>query len=699
MDELLSLFDNNTGVEASVTDVKSRDVLTQSFRDARKEDDFSSAFVLSKPVQNNESNLKPSPAINTANTAVKTSSGNVVCDPITGLRITNRKTSRAEMVDHFAPLTYKSVSLLAASSRSEWTTYTTDGSEKGATNLATCGIIVADTSSRISSNTGRAFGTIQLGDLTSPSQSSGGPTSRSNNIHALVTVFLFGEALGVIKRHKRFLQKGWVCAILSPNLMPSREGSSTAVSLSVNDPRQILLIGKSIDCGNCRGTIRKKVSSEYGPRWEDVGCSTLIDLRGGSAYCLTHRRQGLSSRGTMDSKTNKIPDNRLQKIRADNKRNGITHITTFSSHKNLSSSQNVTQGGRTTSSISLAEALSQPSFLEQSPPIASSTTTMQHLKRAPKHMKKAANGTSTKVTNPYVKAKSAEQSAKRKDNTIFSSGDILGQALERKKARLDNNRSVSKKYSKQQNGKPKKVFHAEGYDGSVQVPKPSSLFRKAAITVSQNSSSNSNRASATSNVLEKQRTLAELLRQKKNGVVNNKTEDLLSRLSSRTGQAPSVKNKTPRSNFASTFGSSDNLDRDSLLSAQSRFASAASAQEYARARGAIQELEAKEFEMDQRKQRKDNSNSKGGKVSDATKKQSNIVTAGWICRSCKKKTPFKPVSCIRARHDVQQHRELKNRISSVGSTKERLQRHGKDAEEGGLTLGSGLEWSWSGYRR
>jgi len=46
---------------------------------------------------------------------------------------------------------------------------------------------------------------------------------------------------------------------------------------------------------------------------------------------------------------------------------------------------------------------------------------------------------------------------------------------------------------------------------------------------------------------------------------------------------------------------------------------------------------------------------------------------------------------------VHQQRELKNRVASVGSTNERMQRHGKDSDEGGLTLGSGIEWS--GYRR
>lgn len=523
---------------------------------------------------------------------------------------------------------------------------------------------------------------IQLGDLASAG-SGVSSKSNNNNIRALVTVFLFGEALSIIKKSKRCLQKGWVVSILNPSLMPSRDGSSTAVSLSVNDPRQILLIGRSVDCGSCKGTIRKKVASDYGPKWEEVGCSTLIDLRGGSGYCLTHRRQGLSSRGSTN--TNKASESRLQKWRADNVRNSVSHVSTFNNQRNAQPHR----------ASSLLEALSQPGILEETLPAASSTMTTQHLKRAPKHMKKALNVGAAKASNPYAKPKSTERCIKRRDHDV-SQDDILGAALERKKARLGNLQpNYSNKISTRKSVKSEcKVFHTEGYDGSVQVPKPSSLFlRKSAISAPIGSTSNSNKKPATSDILEKQRSLAELLQQKREGVINSKTQDLISRLSSRRAQQPSSStNKPSRNNFASSFGESSTLeDRNSLLCAQSRFANAANAQEYARARGVIQELEAKEFEMDQRKQ---HAGSKvGGKASDTPSKATNIVTTGWVCRSCKKKTPYKPVGCIRARHDVQQQRELKNRLSSLGSTNERLQRHGKDSDEGGLTLGSGLEWS------
>jgi minichromosome maintenance protein 10 len=713
MDELLSLFDDdNTAGGIPVASAGAGTAEATVPKQCQNEDDFASAFFCQSSTskskvntQSNNSKGRPLSAVSkaaviTGNNASK--HDQTSCDPITGLRVTDRKTSRAEMCDHFSTLTYKSVSMLAAASRSEWST-TTDGSDKGSTTLATCGIITCDTTSRVSSKTGRAFGMIQLGDIIGGSSL----PHKSNNIHPLVTVFLFGDALSVIQRNKRFLQKGWVCAILSPSLMPSKGdnkagSSSTAVSLSVNDPRQILLIGRSVDAGNCKGTIRKKVASDYGgSKFEDVGCSTLIDLRGGSRYCITHRRQGLSSRGTTSTNNSKTSsdNSRLQKLRLDNVRNGITHASSFNNtnhqRNNNLLSQNSMQVGRT-SSISLSEALSRPGFLDETLPVAapsSMTTTTQHLKNTPKHMKKATNVKETRVLhNPYAKSKATDQCAKRKGHE-----DVLGEALGRKKARLDN--SISKNASSMK-ANVNKVFQAEGYDGSVKVPKPSSLFRKAATFRPGSLSSSANNKTATSDILEKQRSLAELLQQKKQGVVNSRTEDLLSRLSSNMTRvhpsSSSVKSgQSTRNTFASSFGDFGN-DND-ILNAKSRFASAANAQEYARARGAIQELEVKEFEMDQRKQKRTSgggATKNGGKEKEASTK--GIVTAGWICKTCKKKTPMKPVVCIRSRHDVHQQRELSNRKSTIGSTKERLQRHGKEAEEGGLTLGSGLEWSWRG---
>ena len=141
------------------------------------------------------------------------------------------------------------------------------------------------------------------------------------------------------------------------------------------------------------------------------------------------------------------------------------------------------------------------------------------------------------------------------------------------------------------------------------------------------------------------------------------------------------------------FGGGEPLDSDRILNAKSRFDGAVTAHNYAKARAAVQELEARECKQDEREVRKLASEKrKAGKSSSG---DGSIVTTGWICRTCRKKTSFKPASCIAARHDVRQQRQLKNDKRAPGTRKERLDRHDKDSADGGLKLGSGIEWSWN----
>jgi minichromosome maintenance protein 10 len=188
-----------------------------------------------------------------------------------------------------------------------------------------------------------------------------------------------------------------------------------------------------------------------------------------------------------------------------------------------------------------------------------------------------------------------------------------------------------------------------------------------------------------------------------------------------SGGNPTSRRNDGRGDFASTFGgvaaaaADDDDDVDGgpagrsasalerIASARSRFASAVDAREYARARGAVQALEAREESSTMGDKQKNNNANEKKKDGLPVVAKNAIVTSGWSCRSCKKTTPFKPASCIRAGHDVRQRRELKEEGrrsangSSLGSRKDRLDRHGRDDEEGGLTLGSGLEWSgWRG---
>lgn len=479
-----------------------------------------------------------------------------------------------------------------------------------------------------------------------------------------------------------------------------------------------------------------RAASEYGGvRWEDSRCGTLVDLRLSGGYCEKHRRQGLSSSGNGGKSNNKSTNSSgnmtfMQQQRMQNAgmampmKVGGGGQAIAGNRAGQASSYIMGTGGRP----SLSEVFLQS--LEPTTPAATllPTSNPQLLKRAPKHMKKMPSSsmqqTAKKVVpaaasrtnnvantkNPYLIGKT-EQAAKRKEPQ-----DLLGLALERKRARSSGMPlPISKKSTllKPATAKSNKVFNPEGYEGSVFVPKPSAVLFHRNATASAAAVTPSPRVSSEALRI-KQKSLAEMLKVKggaaiatspprKRHVINKESlarskHKILAKggtrvvhtNSERSGHPSSQSNK--RDAFASAFGDTSSsagqsFDREALLNAKSRFSAAANAQEYARARSVVQELEAREVTKDG----KNNSKQKD------TKSTVAIVTTGWSCRTCKKTTPYKPVSCIHAKHDVRQKRELKGGAKSLGSRKERLDRHGKDEETGGLTLGSGLDWSgWRG---
>lgn len=746
MDELLSLFDDadSGGVSAGQVNKNETKITTQ--RDSHKNststsqhDDFASSFgVASGSSDANKnigghsskcsSNIQPPAAYRPNNVHTNKSKGvnrnskiRTSCDPLTGLRIVDRKTSRADMVDAFSSYTYRSCSILAAASRAEWGTYIIDkGSSdniSGKTNLVTCGILTTDTSSRLSSKTGRAFAMLSLGDLPSSAN------SINSNITACVSVFLFGDALKILSNTK-YIKAGYAVAILGPNLMPPRSngntnnnGGTTSITFSINDPKQVLMIGRAVDCDRCKGTMRVRTTSDYGGvKWEDNRCNTLVDLRYGG-YCDKHRRQGLGGGGSTNSKS------------ASSSSQKNIGNTTFMQQQRAQTrpqtSSDVWVGGQKKSSSlsgigvrsSLSEALSQSGLLDPTPK-SGLAAKPKILTRAPLHMKKQStssiqtNDTRKSVISSINKAKNPyEKSGQRKQSSTITKRkgveDILGEALERKKIRTTvytNNKSSS--LSSTNTKRPAKVFNPEGYEGSVQVPKPNAvLFKRGMMHSSSITPSPACYRASTSSILGQQKDLAALLKGKgvdvstsasKKQNTNAINKEIIARskqkiLASSSGSIKVVRplqssqTKKKLDDFASAFGntssSSSIIDRNAIMNAKSRFSSAIDAQEYARARAQVQELEAQEA-------------TKEGNQSSKQKKKPTvaIATSGWTCQTCKKTTPYKPQSCIRAKHDVRQRREIRGR-ETLSSRKDRLDSHGKDEDIGGLTLGSGLEWS------
>ena len=659
-------------------------------------------------------------------------------DPLTGLRIVDRRTSHATLLDIYSNYIYAPCSVVAAASKSEWKTNylilsSTNANEGGGkTQLATCGILTSDVYSQISPKTGKAFAILSLGSLPSSSSSSIGDRCQvDNTVRPSITVFLFGNALSTLQVDTiKYMKVGYVVSVLGPNLLPPRQhqngcsgssngsgsnSSSTAVTLSICDAKQIVHIGKAADCDRCKGTVRKRITNITGNsamnnRWEDVRCSTLVDTRQFGGYCTVHRRQGLSSSTSYSSNgsTKAGGSTFMQRQRQESASSRIT--TTSVAPPRVSGTKRPSP---------LTEALSKSGLLEPKIPtptsimmMDTSTKQLQHLSRAPMHMKKKmANEESarpvvvmTKVTsgvipttNPYTKKRMIDQSSLSTSGCHqkqrYDNEDILGNALEQPKK---SSRATQSEDFQHLHRITTKVFTVEGYDGSVRVPKPNAtLFRSRTTehamrnnTVTPSPSSSSSLSSSV--ILERQRNLAELLKRHTPIIANDKKKSISQRLNESTN-ASSIK----VGEFASTFGTiDDGIHQQSSLNdianARSRFASAVDAQEYTRARAVIQALELQEESSNGTKRtKKDSSQAK-----DAPRVA--IVTAGWTCRTCQKVTQYKPTSCLRVNHDVRQRRELKDErvtkksVTGLSSRKDQLMNEG-------LTLGSGLEWSgWRG---
>jgi hypothetical protein len=247
-----------------------------------------------------------------------------------------------------------------------------------------------------------------------------------------------------------------------------------------------------------------------------------------------------------------------------------------------------------------------------------------------------------------------------------------------------------------------KVFTVEGYDGSVQVPKPNTILfrpRSNEHAVRNNTVTSSPTSLSSSVILERQKNLAELL--KRQAPIANDNKKLISQRLNKSTNASSVKGTSGE--FASIFGQNDNgiqqqsSSLNDIANARSRFALVVDAQEYTRARAIVQALELREESA---------TRSSNNGMKKKTKKDSSqakdlprvaIVTAGWTCRTCQKVTPYKPLACLRVNHDVQQRRELKDERGTKKSAVTGLSSRKDQLINEGLILGSGREWSgWRG---
>ena len=140
------------------------------------------------------------------------------------------------------------------------------------------------------------------------------------------------------------------------------------------------------------------------------------------------------------------------------------------------------------------------------------------------------------------------------------------------------------------------------------------------------------------------------------------------------------KRKDDVNDFLTAMGGDTNFDEEKIRQAKSRFANEAAADDYAKQRRKVVELEKLEESQNKKKSSKDHHNNK----------HNNRITKTWYCKSCQQQYNYKPNNCIAARHDIKTRHEIK---SLTTKDEQRTKMHRQSTDDGGLILGSGLDWS------
>jgi flagellar biosynthesis chaperone FliJ len=254
-----------------------------------------------------------------------------------------------------------------------------------------------------------------------------------------------------------------------------------------------------------------------------------------------------------------------------------------------------------------------------------------------------------------------------------AAGDWLQEAVAKKTPP----QSISKVVASSRGGlKVRKVNTVGcGFDGAVAVPKPSKLFAKPPAMPSGESVANDNNVlldEQEKDIKERQSLMAQKIRniQSSDKTTNNKF----------TGK----RNSKATAGSGNAFLDSVHVDNvEEVLNAKSRFAVEADAEEYAKNRRRVVELETIESKQANRKRL-------------APEKENQKIQREWVCFTCPNRPHFSlpPKPCISSGHKV----SIKRVIKEVGSKEvERSKLNEMAPDQGGLMLGRGLEWSKSRF--
>ena len=292
-----------------------------------------------------------------------------------------------------------------------------------------------------------------------------------------------------------------------------------------------------------------------------------------------------------------------------------------------------------------------------------------------------------KSVNPYVLKKNdcqpihskAQQKAEHRQVTsnALSTIDILQQPLKRP---TNNGIPVTKE------NKRRRLVNTDtsGFNGSVPIPAPAKIF--SSMNGGPNHGAFFGQPKQTRNdpfrrpeeVIEQQQLIASQL-QACNKIMSLNDSLIVTQPKSNAlqGKSKSMKETLKDDLFGSHF---DPTERENIISAKSQFISEVEAEDYARSRRAICELE----EQESKAIMKASSSNQGGNA------KTPAILKEWYCIVCRKHFNQEPIRCRRLHHQVKVERNIRAVQSKAD---ERLAMTEAKTEEGGLVLGTGLDWS------
>lgn len=669
MDDLLALFDENPPEEVPVEPSSPADDGQNN-----RVHNASSSLGATHKIKENE------PEESLEERRIASLSGNA--DQRVGFRIGNRLVASMDLIDMLSSHPYHSPASLAAMSLKQLNALLVDPAQvldtvtvAGKTNLITVGIVFSNSGTRIASS-GNAFCILTIGTLRS------GPSA---------TVMLFGAVYG---KFCKVLTPGKAIAVMYPRIVPPKPDyqGETSITFSLNDENQIRVLGTATDFAFCKAKIRGK--NENGVWVADARrCRNFVD-KTVCEYCQAHRGQANNKKAAAaQSRMQELrQEGAIMQFRTNNNSSRNGRIMTMPSihmqqSSRISNGRGSTgqallqspRGGGLSSAFSsqhLRQGRVMPSknSILNPQPIANKNKFLTQRSTMPLQQSNSTRAPlTTSIANPYAR----KGSEVGKISNVVTPSDTRRPTSSSKSFNLSSIISTGKRKQSAEKSASSKRSRAvntdtSDFDGSVPIPKPKG---RMAPTTAPTSCVEPRRIPTPqerdqSSILERQKALAEKLRC---GTIGDGARKLQKK-STQQIEAPVVKD--------GWCAPLDDAERERLRNVKSAFATEADAEKIAASRHKIVELEKEE----ERKTK-----SKNKKESVETSKQIRKV---WQCINCQHVFTYHPQRCFNLGHDVSVARELRQT-----ATKEQklTALSNKKADEGGLKLGSGIEWSWNRF--